>query len=66
MYVRSTQAVKSPAAAPTTTNGRSGTTSRRQSRRPRFHQNTTSSTPGSVAVTDLLSSARQKSAADAA
>ena len=60
MYVRSTQAVKSPATAPTTTNGRSGTTSRRPSRRPRFHQSTTSSAPGSVAVTDLLSRARHE------
>ena len=58
--VRSTQAVNRPNTMPAAKNGTSGRTSRRQSIRPRFHQNTTSSAAGSVAVTDLASSASRK------
>src|SRR5262245_696793 len=61
MNVRSTHAVVRPAAIPQAKNGSSGTTSLFHSRRPRFHQKTTSKAAGNVAVTDLLKSASRNS-----
>jgi hypothetical protein len=56
---RSTQPLKSPAAAPRASHGASGRTSRRQSSRPRLHQNATRRAAGSVAVTVLHRSDRR-------
>jgi len=53
----SNHAVIVAAPAPTTTNGSRGRTSRFHDNRPRRHQKTTSSAPGSVAVTVLVNSA---------
>ena len=60
MYRRSKYAVISAPAAATATHGTSGTTSCRQSSRPRFHQNTSRSAAGSVAVTVFVNNARTK------
>src|SRR5512140_2013727 len=56
-WVRSSQAVKNPAAAPEAAKGSSGGTSLRR-RYPRRHQRTISTATGNVAATDLESRAR--------
>ena len=57
---RSTHAVNSPAPIPAAKNGSNGVTSRFLEIRPRFHQNTTSNTAGSGAITVLDNKAATK------